>query len=164
LPFIAEDLGTVIPEVYALRDEFGLPGMRIMQFGFGNEESAKYHLPFSYTPNSVVYTGTHDNNTVGGWYDEAKKKKKTYNFNLFIDYIGADRKNVHWEMIRETMKSVANLSIFPVQDILGLDRKARTNVPGKATGNWQWRMEQKSLTKKLAMQLSTETQTFNRLS
>ena len=73
-------------------------------------------------------------------------------------------KNVHWEMIRETMKSVANLSIFPVQDILGLDRKARTNVPGKATGNWQWRMEQKSLTKKLAMQLSTETQTFNRLS
>jgi 4-alpha-glucanotransferase len=164
LPFIAEDLGTVIPEVYALRDEFGLPGMRIMQFGFGNEESAKYHLPFSYTPNSVVYTGTHDNNTVGGWYDEAKKKKKTYNFNLFIDYIGADRKNVHWEMIRETMKSVANLSIFPVQDILGLDRKARTNVPAKATGNWQWRMEQKSLTKKLAMQLSTETQTFNRLS
>jgi 4-alpha-glucanotransferase len=67
-------------------------------------------------------------------------------------------------MIRETMKSVANLSIFPVQDILGLDRKARTNVPAKATGNWQWRMEQKSFTKKLAMQLSTETQTFNRQS
>jgi 4-alpha-glucanotransferase len=79
LPFIAEDLGTVVPGVYALRDEFGLPGMRVLQFGFGNEASAKYHLPFSYCPNSVVYTGTHDNNTAVGWYDEATKeaKKKT---------------------------------------------------------------------------------------
>ena len=162
LPFIAEDLGTVIPEVYALRDNFGLPGMRVLQFGFGNETSANYHLPFKYTPDTVVYTGTHDNNTVVGWYDEAKKKKKTYNFKLYLDYIGADRRNVHWEMIRETMKSVANLSIFPIQDILGLDRKARTNVPGTATGNWQWRMGENSLTEKLATRLSKETQTFYR--
>jgi 4-alpha-glucanotransferase len=167
LPFIAEDLGTVVPEVYALRDEFGLPGMRVIQFGFGNEKSAKFHLPFSYTPNSVVYTGTHDNNTVVGWYDEAKKdskkNKRTYNFNFYLDYIGAERANVHWEMIREAMNSVANLSIFPVQDILGLDENARMNVPGTATGNWQWRVAENSLTERLAKRLSKETQTFYRL-
>jgi 4-alpha-glucanotransferase len=167
LPFIAEDLGTVVPEVYALRDKFGLPGMRILQFGFGNETSAQYHLPSSYIPNSVVYTGTHDNNTVVGWYAEAQKdaqkKIRKYNFNLCQDYIGAEQANFHWAMIRETMKSVANLSIFPMQDILGLNEKARTNVPGKAAGNWQWRMEDNSLTKKLIKRLRKETQTFNRL-
>ena len=167
MPFIAEDLGTVVPEVYALRDEFALPGMRVIQFGFGNEKFAKFHLPFSYTPNSVVYTGTHDNNTVVGWYDEAKKeskkKKRTYNFSHYLDYIGAERANVHWEMIREAMNSVANLSIFPVQDILGLDEKARMNVPGTATGNWQWRVAENSLTEKLAKRLYKETQTFYRL-
>ena len=167
LPFIAEDLGTVVPEVYALRDEFGLPGMRILQFGFGNETSAQYHLPFNYIPNSVVYTGTHDNSTAMGWYGDAqkdaKKKIRKYNFNLCQDYTSAEQATFHWAMIRETMKSVANLSIFPMQDILGLNEKARMNVPGKATGNWQWRLEDKSLTKKLIKRLRKETQTFNRL-
>ena len=167
LPFIAEDLGTVVPEIYALRDEFGLPGMRILQFGFGNETSAQYHLPFNYIPNSVVYTGTHDNNTVAGWYadaqKDAKKKIRKYNFNLCQDYIGAEQANFHWAMIRETMKSVANLSIFPMQDILGLNEKARMNVPGKAAGNWQWRMEDNSFTKKLIKRLRKETQNFNRI-
>jgi 4-alpha-glucanotransferase len=167
LPFIAEDLGTVVPEVYALRDKFGLPGMRILQFGFGNETSAQYHLPFNYIPNSVVYTGTHDNNTVVGWYGDAqkdaRKKIRKYNFNLCQDYIGAEQATFHWAMIRETMKSVANLSIFPMQDILGLNEKARMNIPGEAAGNWQWRLEDKSLTKKLIKRLRKETQTFNRL-
>jgi 4-alpha-glucanotransferase len=164
LPFVAEDLGTVIPQIYDLRDEFEIPGMRVLQFGFGNEHSAKYHLPFSYTPNSVVYTGTHDNTTVVGWYDEAKKNKQLYDFRLYLDYVGADRKNVHWEMIRETMKSVANISILPMQDVLGLDRKARMNVPGTSAGNWQWGLKQKNLTKKLAGKLKKETRTFARLS
>lgn len=167
LPFIAEDLGTVVPEVYALRDEFGLPGMRILQFGFGNEASAPYHLPYSYIPNSVVYTGTHDNNTVVGWYGDAlkdgKEKIRKYNFNLCQDYIGAEQATFHWAMIREAMKSVANLSIFPMQDILGLNEKARMNIPGEAAGNWQWRLEDKSLTKKLIKRLRKETQTSNRL-
>jgi 4-alpha-glucanotransferase len=165
LPFIAEDLGTVVPGVYALRDEFGLPGMRVLQFGFGNETTAKYHLPFSYSPNSVVYTGTHDNNTVVGWYDEVQKKanQNMYNLKFCHDYMGGAQKNMHWEMIREAMKSVANLAIFPVQDILGLNSKARMNIPGTASGNWQWRMEENALSKKLAAKLSHETQTFNRL-
>jgi 4-alpha-glucanotransferase len=167
LPFIAEDLGTVVPGVYALRDEFGLPGMRVLQFGFGNEASAKYHLPFSYSPNSVVYTSTHDNNTVLGWYDEAKKeakkKKNMVNLKFCHEYMGGAQKNMHWEMIREAMKSVANLAIFPVQDILGLNSKARMNIPGTASGNWQWRMKENALSNKLAAKLSHETQTFNRL-
>jgi 4-alpha-glucanotransferase len=165
LPFIAEDLGTVVPGVYALRDEFGLPGMRVLQFGFGNEKSAKYHLPFSYGPNSVVYTGTHDNNTVVGWYEDMQKKanQDMYDLKFYRDYMGGAKKSVHWEMIREAMKSVANLAIFPVQDILGLNGKARMNIPGTASGNWQWRLEEKALTKKLAAKLSHETQTFNRL-
>ena len=166
LPFIAEDLGTVVPGVYALRDEFGLPGMRVLQFGFGNEASATYHLPFSYSPNSVVYTGTHDNNTIQGWYDDAKKeskkKIKTVNLKLCHDYLGGARKNMHWAMIREAMKSVANLAVFPVQDVLGLNGKARMNIPGKASGSWQWRLAQNALTKKLTAKLRHETQIFNR--
>jgi 4-alpha-glucanotransferase len=165
LPFIAEDLGTIVPGVYALRDEFGLPGMRVLQFGFGNEESAKYHLPFSYGPNSVVYTGTHDNNTVVGWFVDMQKKanQNIYDLKFYHDYMGGAKKSVHWEMIREAMKSAANLAVFPVQDILGLNGKARMNIPGTASGNWQWRLEEKALTKKLAAKLSDETQTFNRL-
>jgi 4-alpha-glucanotransferase len=167
LPIIAEDLGTVVPEVYTLRDEFQLPGMRVLQFGFGNDRTADYHLPFSYTPNSVVYTGTHDNNTVVGWYDEAKKdlkkKEKTYNLERIHAYLGVKRTEIHWEMIREAMKSVANLCIFPVQDILGLDANDRVNIPGTAKGNWRWRMEDNRLGNRLARRLKKETQTFNRL-
>jgi 4-alpha-glucanotransferase len=164
LPLIAEDLGTVVPGVYALRDEFDLPGMRVLQFGFGNEASAQYHLPFSYCPNSVVYTGTHDNDTVAGWYDDVQKKanRNMYNLKFCHDYMGGAQKRMHWAMIREAMKSVANLAVFPVQDILGLNGKARMNIPGTASGNWQWRLEEKALTKKLAAKLNHETQTFNR--
>ncbi len=167
LSFIAEDLGTVVPGVYELRGEFDLPGMRVLQFGFGNEPSAKYHLPYSYPRNAVVYTGTHDNNTVVGWFHEVskevRKKRKTYDFDLIMSYIGHGRTDIHWEMIREAMKSTANLSIFPMQDILGLDKKARMNVPGKPTGNWQWRMPEGALTKRLAARLRKETQIFSRL-
>jgi 4-alpha-glucanotransferase len=165
LPFIAEDLGTVVPGVYDLRDEFGLPGMRVLQFGFGSEASAKYHLPFSYDPNAVVYTGTHDNNTVVGWYLEAQVNADQGRVDLKLcrDYLGGVRRQIHWAMIREAMKSVANLSIFPVQDLLGLDGHARMNIPGKATGNWRWRLKENALSGKLAAKMKHTTQTFNRL-
>jgi 4-alpha-glucanotransferase len=167
LSFIAEDLGTVVPGVYKLRDEFDLPGMRVLQFGFGNEPSAKYHLPFSYSHNTAVYTGTHDNNTVVGWYDEAKKetrkKKKTVDFSLLAEYFDTGGSNIHWQMIREAMKSAANISIFPMQDILGLDQDARMNTPGIPTGNWRWRLEENAPTADLAARLRKETQTFSRL-
>ncbi len=164
LPFIAEDLGTVVPEVYALRDEFGLPGMRVLQFGFGNEASAAYHLPFSYEPNAVVYTGTHDNDTVVGWYARARGKTSQglVDLSRCRDYLGAGARKIHWAMIREAMKSVANLSIFPVQDILGLDGRARMNIPGKANGNWRWRLVDKALTARRAHQLRRVTQLFGR--
>jgi 4-alpha-glucanotransferase len=165
LPFIAEDLGTVVPGVYDLRDEFGLPGMRVLQFGFGNEASAKYHLPFSYGPNAVVYTGTHDNSTVVGWYKEAQQNADQGMVDLqrCRDYLGGATRHIHWAMIREAMKSVANLTIFPLQDLLGLDGRARMNIPGKATGNWQWRLTAKALSAKLAAKLKHATQAFDRL-
>ena len=165
LPFIAEDLGTVVPGVEALRDELGLPGMRVLQFGFGNDPSAAYHLPFSYVPNAVVYTGTHDNNTVLGWYADGLKRTHPpmVNLKLCRDFLGVTPRNLHWGMIREAMKSVANLTIFPVQDLQGLDSRARMNIPGKATGNWQWRMADNTLTGRLAAKLGHMTKTFNRL-
>ena len=165
LPFIAEDLGTVVPGVYTLRDDLGLPGMRVLQFGFGNETSAQYHLPFSYGPNAVVYTGTHDNNTVVGWYDEAQKKanQDRVDRQLCRDYLGGATRHIHWAMIREAMKSVANLAIFPVQDLLGLGSRARMNIPGKATGNWRWRLAANQLTGSLAAKLHHTTRIFNRL-
>ncbi len=163
LPFIAEDLGTVVPEVYALRDEFGLPGMRVLQFGFGNEAAAAYHLPFSYEPNAVVYTGTHDNNTVVGWYAEACQNATPGMIDLSRcrEFLGGTRQ-VHWAMVREAMKSVANLSILPVQDILGLDGRARMNIPGQATGNWRWRLEDQALTARLAAKLRRVTRVCGR--
>ncbi len=165
LPFIAEDLGTVVPGVYALREDLGLPGMRVLQFGFGNDESASYHLPFNYGPNAVVYTGTHDNNTVVGWYDEGRKKanQKLVNLKRCRDFLGVPPQNLHWGMIREAMKSVANLAIIPMQDLLGLGRRARMNIPGKATGNWQWRMAANALTARLAAKLRHTTEIFSRL-
>ena len=164
LPFIAEDLGAVVPGVYALRDEFGLPGMRVLQFGFGQEASAAYHLPFSYGPNAVVYTGTHDNDTVVGWYAEARQNARRGMVDLARcrHYLGGGTRQIHWAMIREAMKSVANLSIFPVQDILGLDGRARMNIPGKAAGNWRWRLEDKALTAGLANKLRRATWAFGR--
>lgn len=164
LPFIAEDLGAVVPEVYALRDEFGLPGMRVLQFGFGNEASAAYHLPFSYVPNAVVYTGTHDNNTAAGWYAEACQTADQGMLDLTRcrHFLGDGRRQIHWAMIREAMKSVANLSIVPVQDVLGLNGRARMNIPGKAAGNWRWRLEARALTTRLAGKLRRMTQAFGR--
>ncbi len=164
LPFIAEDLGAVVPEVFALRDEFDLPGMRVLQFGFGNEASAAYHLPFSYVPNAVVYTGTHDNNTVAGWYAEMRQSAAPGMVDLTRcrHFLGDGRRQIHWAMIREAMKSVANLSIFPVQDILGLDGRARMNIPGKPAGNWRWRLEAGALTARLAGQLRRMTRAFGR--
>ncbi|MDJ0853794.1 MAG: 4-alpha-glucanotransferase [Desulfobacterales bacterium] len=164
LPFIAEDLGTVVPGVYAMRDEFGLPGMRVLQFGFGNEASAAYHLPFSYVPNAVVYTGTHDNDTVVGWYAEAQgnASQGTVDPARCRGYLEGGARTIHWAMIREAMKSVANLTIIPVQDILGLGGQARMNIPGTATGNWRWRLADKALTARLAHKLRRATRVFGR--
>ncbi len=142
LPIIAEDLGVITPEVEALRDGNGFPGMRILQFAFGFEgsdwQTGNAYLPHNYIPNTVVYTGTHDNNTTRGWYKELDDGMKDY----VRRYFECSDDEIVWRMIRAGMASVARYAIFPMQDILGLDESARMNVPATCgSSNWSWKMK-----------------------
>ena len=145
LPIIAEDLGTISPDVVALREEFGLPGMKVLQFAF-DADAKSPNLPHNYDPNCVVYTGTHDNDTTLGWYtsrDEDVKHKVRI-------YAGTDGSDIHWTLVRLAMTSVADMAIFPLQDALGLGGEARLNLPGRPHGNWAWRYREEALRPKLA--------------
>ncbi len=136
LPFIAEDLGVITPDVEALRDDNGLPGMRVVQFAYGGGGGDNPHLPHNHTPAVAAYTGTHDNDTTAGWYRALKAKDRA----AVRAYLpGADRDPAA-ELIRATWSSVAALAVAPVQDLLGLNGDARMNRPGSATGNWGWRL------------------------
>ena len=150
LPFVAEDLGVITREVAALRREFSLPGMRILQFGFGDRGAHNY-LPHRFEPNTVVYTGTHDNDTTLGWWhngaSEAEKK-------AVLTYLRPGEDGVVWAMIRAAATSVANICLFPVQDILELDSNARMNTPSAGEGNWGWRCPGHRLTLQLAKKLA----------
>jgi 4-alpha-glucanotransferase len=136
LPLIAEDLGLITHEVDALRDEFGLPGMRVLQFAFSDRASQNY-LPHRYTTNSVVYTGTHDNDTTLGWWQHGVSDKER--LAVYI-YLNPSPNDVVWAMIRAASASVADVCIFPVQDILVLGSEARMNTPALPKNNWTWRM------------------------
>ena len=131
LPLIAEDLGIITEEVAALREFAGLPGMRILQFAFGQDKNNAY-LPHSYERNTVVYTGTHDNDTTRGWYDAAPEVEKDH----YRRYLNVDGSNVAWDLIRLAMASSANTAIIPLQDVLALGTEHRMNIPGTTEGNW----------------------------
>ncbi len=148
LPLLAEDLGEITPDVHALRDELGLPGMRILQFGFADPGSphAIHHL----TPKTVVYSGTHDNNTLLGWFQGLSPDAQQQ----ACDYTGASAAEVPWAILRLAYTSVSELAILPVQDLLGLDGSARMNTPGVTTGNWGWRLLAGALTDDLADRLA----------
>lgn len=148
LPFLAEDLGIVTPEVHALRDQFGLPGMRVLEFAFGADEPNDY-LPHRYSRNTAVYTGTHDNDTTAGWYASIPEAEKI----RVRSYLGAPDGEIHWALIRAALASVANLAIFPIQDALGLGSEARMNTPGTVEGNWTFRVDSGQLTPELAGRL-----------
>ena len=137
LPLVAEDLGIITPEVEALRDHFGLPGMKILQFAFGSGPENPY-LPHNCLPNSVMYTGTHDNDTTLGWYNSCDDATRE----LLDDYLGcsADGK-MPWPLIRAALASVSRLAVLPMQDLLTLDSEHRMNIPGTSDGNWQWQFE-----------------------
>jgi 4-alpha-glucanotransferase len=135
-PIIAEDLGRQTPQALALRDKYGFPGMRVLQFGFGDEP---YHLPHLFLKNCVAYTGTHDNHTIVGWYGSLKKSANGELARTHT-YIGDLGKAPHWNFIRSLFTSVANTVIIPMQDYLGLGSEHRMNTPGIAEGNWGWRM------------------------
>ncbi len=157
LPVIAEDLGVITPEVEKLRDDFGFPGMLILQFAFDSGPGNPY-LPGNHTANSVVYTGTHDNDTTLGWWQNLAKPQK----DQVRDYLGERRPDMPWDMIRLAFASIANLCIIPCQDILGLDTTARFNTPGRATGNWSWQMAPNALTDTLAERLARLTEKYHR--
>jgi 4-alpha-glucanotransferase len=136
LAIIAEDLGEVTPDVEALRREFAFPGMRILQFAFGDGSTNNF-LPHRHQSDTVVYSGTHDNDTTLGWWKSASDKERQY----LRDYLGVDGSEVHWDLIRAACASVADTAIHPMQDILGLDTEHRMNFPGKCEGYWEWRFE-----------------------
>ena len=137
LPFIAEDLGLITPEVDELRERFGMPGMRILQFGF-SDRGGRIYLPHKFVPNTVVYTGTHDNNTTLGWWQHGITAQERANAQTYLQPIAHDGEIVG-AMIRAAACSVANLCIFPLQDILSLGSEARMNTPSAPHGNWTWR-------------------------
>ncbi|MCX8137446.1 4-alpha-glucanotransferase [Pyrobaculum aerophilum] len=132
---IAEDLGYITPEVEALREELGLPGMRVLQFAWDGNP-ANPHKPHNHVKNAVVYTGTHDNNTAVGWYKEEATARARREFKKYSNCAG----EVHWCFIKLAHMSVANVAIVPVQDLLGLGSEARMNRPGTVGGNWKWRL------------------------
>ncbi len=140
LPIIAEDLGVMTPEVEDLRDSFNFPGMKILQFAFDSDSSNSF-LPHNYTPNSVTYTGTHDNDTTIGWYHSAPENEK----HRLREYTRSDGSEPEWELIRLGMLSVADQAIFPLQDFMSLGAKHRMNMPGTVGDNWLWRYSPRML-------------------
>ncbi|MGE5313421.1 MAG: 4-alpha-glucanotransferase [Acidobacteriota bacterium] len=136
LPIIAEDLGMLTPDVYELRDKFQFPGMRILQFAFASD-ARNIFLPHNYSPNTVVYTGTHDNDTTVGWFATTTDHERVY----AQKYFSTDGRDIHWHMMTAASQSVADVAVFPMQDVLGLSTEHRMNFPGKALGNWAWRFE-----------------------
>jgi 4-alpha-glucanotransferase len=157
LPFIAEDLGVITPEVVALREQFGLPGMQVLQFAFDSGPTNKY-LPHRHPRNTVVYTGTHDNDTTRGWFatrgeDEAR---------FACRYVPNIDHDSSWELIRLAWGSVADTAVVPLQDALGLGNEARMNTPGKPAGNWRWRFRGEMLTDAVIERLAELTHTYER--
>ncbi|MDX1691715.1 MAG: 4-alpha-glucanotransferase, partial [Acidimicrobiia bacterium] len=149
LPIIAEDLGELHPGVPALRDELGLPGMKILQFAYDGDPDNEF-LPEHYEENCVVYTGTHDNDTTRGWFQSLSPAERA----TFRQMSGADGRSVAWDLIRIGWGSRAKLAIAPMQDVLGLGTDARMNTPGVAAGNWSWRMRSRALSAERAERLA----------
>jgi 4-alpha-glucanotransferase len=170
LPIIAEDLGLITPTVRALRERFRLPGMRVLQFGFGGDPRTNEHCPHNYTRDCVVYTGTHDNNTSLGWFQEIERPENAAALDqmkaertMALNYMAAGGSQVHWDMIRLVLSSVGNIAIIPLQDVLGLGQEARLNTPGTAQGNWEWRYTADMLTDELASRLRKLTELYGRI-
>ena len=168
LPIIAEDLGVITPDVESLRDDFGFPGMRILQFAFGGDPSS-HDLPHNYVRNVVVYTGTHDNDTTVGWFESQAGAGSTRSAEQIererkfcLDYLKSDGAEIHWDFIRAVLASVANTAIVPLQDVLGLGTSARMNLPASTEGNWAWRYRQDALNEEMSRRLRHLTQLYGR--
>lgn len=157
VPIIAEDLGVITPEVEALRNRFGFPGMRILQFAFSGDAANPY-LPHNYERNGVVYTGSHDNEPTRGWFASAPKREQTF----CLRYLGYTPDDVAWALIRLAASSVAVWTIFPVQDVLSLGSEARMNLPGRREGNWTWRLRANAFDEEHVARLAELVETYGR--
>lgn len=158
LPIVAEDLGIITPAVEALRDKFEFPGMKIIHFAFDSERDNPY-LPYNYSPNSIVYTGTHDNNTTVGWYEGRTPEEQM----RVSEYLGCvESEGIHWSLIRLALGSVSNQAIFPLQDLLGLGGEAKMNTPSQAEGNWSWRYRSGDIDSSLSDRLKHLTYLYGR--
>jgi 4-alpha-glucanotransferase len=159
LPIIAEDLGELHPKVYELRDQFDLPGMKILVFAFGDEHPNIF-IPYNYTANSVVYTGTHDNDTVLGWYRRVGDRER----DLARRYLARDGQDISWDLVRTAWSSVSVFALAPMQDLLGLGNEARMNLPGTVgTHNWSWRISKEALSEGLQARLLESNFLYGRL-
>jgi 4-alpha-glucanotransferase len=158
LPFIAEDLGMITPEVNALRERLSIPGMKVLQFAFSNA-GAHVYLPHNFVPNCVVYTGTHDNDTTLGWWQSGASKEERAEAEAYL----GSRNDVPWSFIRAAFASVASLAIVPLQDVLGLGSEARMNIPSRLEDNWGWRFGEGALRTDLAEELAALSEVCDRL-
>jgi 4-alpha-glucanotransferase len=157
LPIIAEDLGTITPDVEQLRDSLGLAGMKVLQFGFSEEDSP--HRPSQPVEHSVAYTGTHDNDTARGWYAALSASEQA----RVQSVLGSDGGEIEWDMIRAAYESLSDRVVIPVQDVFGLDSEARMNHPGRAEGNWAWRARLRDFTPERAERLKRLAQATGRV-
>jgi 4-alpha-glucanotransferase len=159
LPFIADDLGATTPEVATLLDQLQIPGTRVLQFELGSKLETNPEPPEQHSVKSVVYTGTHDNDTTAGWYRKLPDAQRK----ALHKQLGANNEEVIWAMIRKALASQAQTAIVPAQDLLELGSEARMNSPGIAEGNWQWRLKNGALTQEIARRLRSITTACGRL-
>ncbi len=161
LPVIAEDLGFITPDVWELMDRYHFPGMKVLLFAFGNDVATNPYAPHNHVKDCVVYTGTHDNNTVRGWFEQELTSEDRVRIS---SYIGREleSKDIHWELIRLAMMSVARSAIIPMQDILGLGEEGRMNRPATREGNWEWRLRSSQLTPEVSRKLQEMTEIYGR--
>ncbi len=169
LPVIVEDLGVITPDVDSLREELGLPGMRVLQFAFGTDPKSDEYKPYNYPRNCAVYTATHDNDTTVGWFRSknpadttlgmAEREKERANA---LKYMGTDGVEINWDFIRLAFASVADTAMAPLQDVLGLGSEARMNKPGTASGNWRWRFTPEMLRSEIKARLKEMNTIYGR--
>ncbi len=167
--FIAEDLGVITPDVDHLRQELGYPGMRILQMAFGNDPKAKEYLPYNHIHNCAVYTATHDHNTTVGWFNSKPGTETTQppgevesERRYALEYTGGDGSQINWDFIRLALGSVAELAVYPLQDVLGTGAESRMNRPGTVTGNWEWRFQADQLDGRIENRLTELVSVYGR--
>ena len=169
LPIVAENLGVITHEVESLREQFGFPGMAVLQFAFGVDPQAPEFMPHNFTRDRVVYTGTHDNDTTLGWWNSSGAEDSTRTAmqvqkerEFALKYLGNDGRDMNWTLIRIALASVASIAIIPLQDVLGLGSEARMNLPGRPSGNWRWRFRSEMLTSDIQRRLKELTFLYQR--